>query len=820
MAEVPKALDRLLSAGVAAFPVNQDKTPRIQSWQKLATTDRAVAEKMPQGDYWAFHTGMSGLIVVDIDQHGVDGEESWTQFRTVMEIPEPPKGAIAHTPSGGRHLYFRVPEGAEQMQKKIGAMPGLDLITGNGYVIAWELAALKPETFPEAPAALIHMVMPSIYKADVVVDDIKQAEAYAKLTTAQKLVYSTHAEKEIARLLKQLDAAKDWPEGVRDEHGRGWEKLCADVAVLFHGMADDGWSGKTRDELRELYLQHAPTNWTPGPVVKWRQQAGRRHSDPIKPPSMLDVLAAAAFPDTANPPEKGEEILPRGMDRDHAQMEGTTEWCPGGRGWSDKAIAESALLFASRTHRWVEDIGSLAVKKSDLWALVDGRGAPTESLVSYSAARLNPGNEDGSEVEQAYAALTKRFASGTKCTPIYSAARRSWAEYSTARDIPGSVADVLTVNALELDIEPEVLWAGGVAWDLRQSYDIPVRAEQQAEVHLHSAMARLPVPDETPAWDNFLQVVLPDPEYREWALTVLAVALTGYSPKIMPYLWGPKDAGKTSILTMLGDILGTYFVTADKRMLTGQQAHASIIFALKGARLATIDETPRDTWTATEALKQLTGGGRLTGNAMKSNPITFSSTHTLTLTDNNEPKSADPALHTRIRPIHFATQAHLVAEARRLCSGPAWYREQPAVLAKMMTYAARYLDDPRKAGNSERDIAAMAELEVQGDPLAYWLHNNCTLYGEEWTPVDVLWGHYRDWCGAAGIEGRERGSVLSFGHGLRRVMRSKTHAPEREWTGRLRGGARTIRIFCDSPLGNLGTISYANLAKQSTTEGE
>ena len=62
--------------------------------------------------------------------------------------------------------------------------------------------------------------------------------------------------------------------------------------------------------------------------------------------------------------------------------------------------------------------------------------------------------------------------------------------------------------------------------------------------------------------------------------------------------------------------------------------------------------------------------------------------------------------------------------------------------------------------------------------------------------------------------------MLSFGHGLRRVMRSKTHAPEREWTGRLRGGTRTIRIFCDSPLGNLGTISYANLAKQSTTEGE
>ena len=517
MAQLPQILELLTSAGLAVFPVNADKTPCISRWQELASKDIAVIAKMPQGDYWALHTGMSGLIVVDIDQHGVDGEKSWDQFRTVMEIEEPPPGAVVHTKSGGRHLYYRVREGAEHMQKKIGVMPGLDLITGNGYVIAWDIDKLRPGAFPEAPAALVHMVMPSIYKAEAVVDNMKQKEAYDKLTTSQKLVYTSHAENEIARLLKQLDAARSWPEGVRDDYGRGWEKLCADVAVLFHNLADDGWSGRTREELRTLYLEHAPSEWQPGPAVKWRQQAGRRHSDPIKPPSMVDVLAAAVMPDTANPPPKGEEIPVRGSERDHSKLEGELEWLPGGQGWTDKGIATSALLYASRTHRWAEDLGKLLVKKRDVWAMVDGRGAPSESMVAYAAARLTPGNEDGNDVDQAYAALNKRFASGSKCTPIYTAARRSWAEYSTARDIPGSVADILTVNVTELDTEPEIIWAGGVAWDLRLSYDIPVRAEHQPEVHMHSAMSRLPIPDETPAWDNFVEKVLPDPEYREWA---------------------------------------------------------------------------------------------------------------------------------------------------------------------------------------------------------------------------------------------------------------------------------------------------------------
>ena len=286
-------------------------------------------------------------------------------------------------------------------------------------------------------------------------------------------------------------------------------------------------------------------------------------------------------------------------------------------------------------------------------------------------------------------------------------------------------------------------------------------------------------------------------------------ALTGYSPKIMPYLWGPKDAGKTSLISLLGSVLGTYYVVADKRMLTGQQAHASIVYVLKGARLAIIDETPRDTFTSTEALKQLTGGGSLTGNAMKTNPITFQSTHTLALLSNPEPKFSDSAMHTRIRPIHCHSDPALVAEARRMCSGRQWHKEQPAVLAKMMQFAARYLDDPRRANNSKLDLAHMADLEAQGDPLSYWLHNNCGLNtANGWTAIEKLWEQFRDWCAAAGIDGKERGSMLSFSHGLRRVMRSVTDAPEREWTGRLRGGARTIRIKCESPLGGLGSLSY------------
>jgi phage/plasmid-associated DNA primase len=161
--------------------------------------------------------------------------------------------------------------------------------------------------------------------------------------------------------------------------------------------------------------------------------------------------------------------------------------------------------------------------------------------------------------------------------------------------------------------------------------------------------------------------------------------LTGYADRALPILLGERGRGKTQVVALLMSVLGNYAHAADPRLLNGlDNAHASIIYALKGRRLSFIDEGPREGRLGQERLKQLTGGGDLTGNQMNRNPITFTPTHTLVLTANDDPVLTDPAIRDRVRLIPCEGDPDAVRIARRAIghtSGGAWRREAPGVLA-------------------------------------------------------------------------------------------------------------------------------------------
>src|SRR5690606_5510181 len=150
------------------------------------------------------------------------------------------------------------------------------------------------------------------------------------------------------------------------------------------------------------------------------------------------------------------------------------------------------------------------------------------------------------------------------------------------------------IEVAQLDADPEILWAGGLPYDLRASVDEPAVAPiDPATPHLHTAaVAPRVVP--TPHWDRFLAAVFPDAELRAWALRVLSVSLAGYPDAVLPVLYGPERTGKTSLVHLIMNVLGTYAHAADPRLLGGaDNAHASVVYALKGRRLSFIDEGPR-----------------------------------------------------------------------------------------------------------------------------------------------------------------------------------------------------------------------------------
>lgn len=431
------------------------------------------------------------------------------------------------------------------------------------------------------------------------------------------------------------------------------------------------------------------------------------------------------------------------------------------QGDTDQSIAREVLARTWPVVRYAYDSGSWLLRGPVNWEL---RGNLTGWAV-HNLAELMPRGDtsapDGSE-EKRRAARRARLMSTSGRNGVASTMSAAVA----AGDHPSSLA------LSQLDQAREVLWAGGMPWDLRASSDGPALANIDPSMpHLHSARY---TPDNrpTPLWDAFLASVWPDPEVRAWAVRVLAIALTGYPDAALPILLGETRRGKTQVVALLMDLLGSYGVAADPRLLaSADQSHASITFALKGSRLAFVDEGPREGKWAMERLKQLTGGGQLTGNRMRENPVTFEPTHTLILTANNEPTLTDDAIRARVRLIPCDGDLEAIRNAR-LAIGPlhgaAWQQEAPGVLAAMMREAARWLADYR-TGLTEaapESIRGKAdELAAEQNPTRTWVEEE-TEHHPEGSKAGDLYKAFVQWCRDHNIPASQTPSMTKWGREL------------------------------------------------------
>jgi hypothetical protein len=139
--------------GWPVFPLRPGRKrprPELTDWEPRATVD---PERIEQ--WWARHptdniaiaTGPAGLVVVDLDQARIGDTPPYdwpgaTGGADVLDQLAARHGqALAptwtvHTASGGRHLYYWAPEGAELRNTAGRAGWKIDTRAGGGYVVA------------------------------------------------------------------------------------------------------------------------------------------------------------------------------------------------------------------------------------------------------------------------------------------------------------------------------------------------------------------------------------------------------------------------------------------------------------------------------------------------------------------------------------------------------------------------------------------------------------------------------------------------------------------------------------------------------------
>lgn len=427
----------------------------------------------------------------------------------------------------------------------------------------------------------------------------------------------------------------------------------------------------------------------------------------------------------------------------------------------DQPLAEAVLERVWPALRYAYDSGTWLLRCADSWETRPDLAEWAISLAAGLMPRGNPDAEKGSEA-RSQAERRRRFMSGGTSGSIAKKIRAV---------VAGGVHPA-TLAITELDREPWLLWAGGLAWDLRASREQPTAAlVDPATPHLHSAAVR-PDVRPTPLWDAFTAAVWPDPELRAWALRVLSIAFTGYADRAMPILVGDQGRGKTQAIALLMGVLGSYAHAADPRLLGGaDKAHASIVYALMGRRLSFIDEGPRDSRAGKESLKQLTGGGDLTGNQMNRNPVTFTPTHTLVLTANDDPHLVDPAVRSRVRLIPCEGDPDEVRRARAAIghtSSAAWRLEAPGVLAAMMREAAAWLAEPDSALTAAAPEAyryRAEEIAAEQDTVTSWLEEAVTP-DEPGERATLLYANYAQHCADRGHDRRALPSITKWGREL------------------------------------------------------
>jgi hypothetical protein len=132
MAKADAAL-ALAKRGFKVFPIapNAKFPPLWEGWPQRATSDAAALQNWPQDANIGVHC--EGLLVIDVDV-AKGGGGSLAYLQAVYDLPET---LTTITPSGGKHLFYRLPKGHPGVPNSVERVAkGIDIRSDGGYVLA------------------------------------------------------------------------------------------------------------------------------------------------------------------------------------------------------------------------------------------------------------------------------------------------------------------------------------------------------------------------------------------------------------------------------------------------------------------------------------------------------------------------------------------------------------------------------------------------------------------------------------------------------------------------------------------------------------
>lgn len=467
--------------------------------------------------------------------------------------------------------------------------------------------------------------------------------------------------------------------------------------------------------------------------------------DPLDPqPSPGDEMAIGDGQADEPPDPAGEVLLPPGVERN-----------------TDLGNAHRLVNDHHDEIRYVGQWGTWLVWDGRRWER-DHAGAVYE-LAKATVARMwrDAGQIEDADRKKAAVAWALRS----------EAAARIDAMVRLARTDPRIV-----VSPDDLDADPWALNVRNGTVDLRTGQ---LRPHRPADLHTKIAGVHHDQHAQAPAFDRFLETIIPDGDVRVFIQRAVGYSLTGLTTEqLLFFAHGSGANGKSTLFETLLTLLGDYGRHSEPDLLLVKgDAHPTGVADLMGARLVVTSEIEEGRRLAEATVKQLTGGDRIKARYMRQDFFEFAPTHKLFLHANHRPivRGTDHAIWRRLRLIPFTVTIARSDQdpnlAKRL------EHELPGILnwalAGVRDWHAHGLTEPLAVQAASDDYRADMDL------LGAFLDETCVLLPGIQCAADALYKAYTDWCddnGERPLSQRRLGQTLT-----ERGLDRKKWGPARRW---------------------------------------
>jgi P4 family phage/plasmid primase-like protien len=257
-----------------------------------------------------------------------------------------------------------------------------------------------------------------------------------------------------------------------------------------------------------------------------------------------------------------------------------------------------------------------------------------------------------------------------------------------------------------------------------------------------------PKHQETPIWDEFLDMVITEKDRIDYIQELLGIALVGEVRwHVLPVFVGVGANGKSTLLEIASKILGNYARTMPENFLldTNSQQHSTEIANLRGVRFAVASETRPDGKFNESRIKMLTGGDTISARKLYKDFFDFRPSHTLFLALNHLPsvRSGGAGFWRRLRKIDFKYQVPPEKQRQGL-SDDIVNKEGPGILSWMIEGAMRVIAN----GISEPHSVLIATNEYRGeeDHISKFVEEMIVESPMFTTTSEALLRGYRTWC--------------------------------------------------------------------------